>query len=259
MTERVGDDGAGARVLDGDDMTAYVGLDLRVLKGEVGVGSEFTVFEDKIVGVAEWLSLHDFAVDETETVAVPGKILTIDDRVVDSDILGVPESILGVEDRIAYDDILAVLERVVAIESQIVDLDIAAMHEDIVALVDLNILERDILAVPKSLGSMERLDILETESVHVAEHLWGLDDGIRHDHVAGVPDGSACSRGEMTVGNRDIITFPERVLALETAVGDGDIAAFLERTLAEMYGDILELNVVLDIERAFAFKFLILD
>lgn len=154
----IGNDTTRPRILDGSNVTNNFGIHLTVLESEIGIGRHDATAELEIVGIAERLCLDDLAVYECQSIGIPSEIFTIEDGIDDRDIVRIPESVLSVEHRISYLHILAILERIVAIEAEIGNFDILAMHEKIVALIDLDILELDILAVPESLGSVEELD-----------------------------------------------------------------------------------------------------
>ena len=55
-------------------------LDYRIaafLKGAVGIRGEGTIFEDKVLAIAERLGAGDAATDETEVAGIPPKVLAI--------------------------------------------------------------------------------------------------------------------------------------------------------------------------------------
>lgn len=257
FTNGIGNDVTLTRILDRSDVATDVGIDLRVLESEVGVGSHLAILESEIVSIAERLGLDDLAIDESQAIGVPSEVFAVEGGVDNSNVLGIPEGVFSIEGRVADCDVLAILERVVAVQRQVVNLDILAMHKDVVALVDLNVLEFDVLAMPKSLGRMEEFDVLELYAVHIAEHLGSLDNGISHQEVARVPQSGASSFGKEAIVYPKTIAAPERVFALETAPLGLDITGLLEAALALVDSNVLETEIGCTIERALAFELLI--
>lgn len=247
------------RVLDRRDIATDVGINLRILKGEIGIGSHLAVDESEIIRIAKGLSLNNLAIDKGQTVGIPSKIFAIEGGVDDSDVLRVPKGVLGVEGRVADGDVFAILERVVAVEGKVVNLNILAMHEDIIALVNLHIREFDVLAVPKGLGGMKELDIAQLNAVHVPEHLRRLDNCISHQQVARIPESGTTTLREEAVINFETVAAPEGVLALEAASVRLNVARLLEATLALVDGNILKSEVGSAVKWALALELFIFD
>jgi hypothetical protein len=91
----IGDDPAGAGVLDGENVTLYVGLYVGILERQVG-SFHGAVDECQIFAIAQGLGADDVAVDKGQTVGEPCQILAFDGAVADGDIFAVPEGVLGV-------------------------------------------------------------------------------------------------------------------------------------------------------------------
>ena len=256
---RVGNDVSAGGILDILDMSADVGLHVRIFKDTVAVGSEGTVLDHQVVGIAEELLACQLAVHQPYVLRVPSQILAVEVGVADSDILALPEGVFRHDVGIDEFHVLTVLEHIFRIAFQTVYLHILAEHEGIGAVVEFQVAGLDIAATPESLVGIVDDHILQVEVVHLAEELRGIDTGVAHVHVIAVPDGRAGTDIELAAVDLKPMDMPEGVLTPETAVLGLNVRALLDGTLAFADGHLLQPRVMGLKERTLAFKMLLSD
>ena len=114
---------------------------------------------------------------------------------------------------------------------------------------ELQVLHVYAAATPEHLVGIVHLDVLYVDVVHLAEHLWRVDNGVLHLQVIRIPQGGTASHGEVTVLDGEAVDMPEGVVALETAVRSHDVAALLDGRLALADGHVVDVKVVRGEER----------
>lgn len=132
LADGVGDDLAGERIFNRDDIALDGCIDLGILEGEIAALCR-AVDQLQTLAVAERLCADDMAVDEGNVFRIPRKVLALDGAVADYDVLRVPESVLCVERRIRDLDVLGILEGIFSVEREVIKLYIAAFKEKILA------------------------------------------------------------------------------------------------------------------------------
>ena len=109
FSDGVGFYDAGAGVFDGVNVTDDVGVDVGILKREVGA-LHSAVDKLQILTVAEWLCADDTAVLKGKAFGKPSEILAFERRILNGYILTVPECVLSIEVAVAYGKSVYVLE-----------------------------------------------------------------------------------------------------------------------------------------------------
>ena len=153
---------------------------------------------------------------------------------------------------------MAVLERVVAVLLPVAYADERRVHEQVVGVGHFYPADVYVLAVPEGLLRVGYLDILEGEALDLAKHLWGLDAGVLHDALLGVPDGGTGAGGEHRVGDVEAHGVPEGILALESATLRPDVRAALQSRLTGMKRHVVKSQMMLGKEWTLSAEFLVL-
>jgi len=195
------------------------------------------------LAVAERLGAGDATADKAEIFGVPTEVLAFDLGVVDGNVFALPERIFGVENSVVNLDVAGVLEDVFADEVQIPKSQIAGMHKGVRSLLDMEVGYLAGTAVPESFRAIGHLDSLQSQAVYLAEDFWCIDEAVEEPQIAAVPHRRAIRRREIAVAAGDVLTLPDDVHALETAVESFNMARLFESRLAFADGDAGELEV----------------
>ena len=102
--------------------------------------------------------------------------------------------------------------------------DVAAVLEQVVGIVDVDIFNVDIVAVPKSLFCIRNRDTPQHYAVKLTKHFRGFDYGVGHDDISRVPERGARTRRECTFPYAESVSVPERIFALKAAMHGIDVA-----------------------------------
>ena len=231
-------------VLDVRDASADVRFQRGIFKGAVAGRVEGAVFQYQVVCVAEGLLAGDVAVDEAQVAGMPTEVLAVQLGVVDGDVLHFPERVFGRDFGVVDFHVLHVLEHVLAVAFQPVHVDVVAEHERIGTVMQFQVLDADMVASPEHFVGVVHLHVFYVYLVHLAEHLGGVDDGVFHFQMVGIPQGRAASHVEITAFDGEAVNVPKRVVPFKAAVRGHDVAAFLDGGFPGPDGHVVQMEVV---------------
>ena len=117
------------------------------------------------------------------------------------------------------------------------------MHKGVSSLLDMEVGYLAGTAVPESFRAIGHLDSLEGQAVYLAEDFGCIDEAVKETEIAAVPERRTVRRREIAVAAGDVLTLPDDVHALETAVFSEDMARLFESRLAFADGDAGELEI----------------
>jgi len=250
----VGCDVSGERVLDVGDVSSYVGNDVAVFKHSVAVLVEGAVLQHQVVGIAQQLFSSEVAVDEVHVFRVPCQVLSVEYGVADGDVLALPEGVFCHDVGIVYLHVLAVLEHVLRVALQSVHLHVFAEHEWVCAVVQLQVVCLDVLASPECLVGIVDDHVLQSQVVHLAEHLRCVDACVAHVEMVAVPQCRACPGIELAVVYRKVMYVPKRIFAPKAAVHGLNVRALLDGALAIANRNILQSQLMAAVQWALALE-----
>ena len=207
-------------------MSFDLGLHVRILEGK-GRIYKLAVLHGESLDVAHALKTLDSAVLKDDILGIPSEVLSADIGILHRDVLAVPESILGEHLGVGDGYVAAAVKAVVTYEFEIVDLHVGAVHGKVVAL-GVNVIEPDVIAGPEGLCGVIHVDILERNIVTSPESLGCFDDHVFHLKVVRIPDTCPCRIEEAAVLKAYILGIPEGILPLEGSIYKFNIAAVLQ-------------------------------
>ena len=117
------------------------------------------------------------------------------------------------------------------------------MHKGVGTLLYLEVGDLAGTAVPEGFRTVGHLDSLQGQAVYLAEDLGCIDEAVKEPQIAAVPHRRTVRRREIAVAAGDILTLPDDVHALETAVFSEDMARLFESRLTFADGNAGELEI----------------
>ena len=107
-------------------------------------------------------------------------------------------------------------------------LDILRVHEGIVAVVDTDILQFYVLAVPQVLLAIGKVGVFHIDAIHPSEQFGSIYLAVGHAAIARVPHAAPRAFSKVAVVHFEPVCFPKDILAFETAVLRFNVTAFLD-------------------------------
>ena len=214
----VATDDAFGGILDACDGAPDVRIYARIFEGEIAVSGHRAVFKNEILAVTKWLRTGNLAVYEGEVLGVPGQKFALDLRINNRNVFAVPKGVPSLNACVPDCHIAAVLKGVVPLVAIVANADVVRVQEKIVAFGDVDVFKIHSAAVPEGFGGVRHFDASQSDIFRVAEHFRGVNYGIRHKKVLGVPDGGATSGREEGMGDFKAVCVPERILPFKSTV-----------------------------------------
>ena len=126
------------------------------------------------------------------------------------------------------------------------------MHKSVGTLLDLEVGDLTGTAVPEGFRAIGDFDSLQGQAVYLTKDFGRIDEAVEELQIAAVPHRRAVRRREIAVAAGDVLTLPDDVHALETAIDGFNMARLFESRLAFADGDAGELEIAGGIQRPLA-------
>ena len=226
LADRICGDDARFRILDGENCSVDLCVDVRIFKGEVRV-LHTAVDEFQPIAVTERLRPRDHAVDQRQAIRIPAEIFSPDERIFHRHVLGMPECVFGVERAVFRSHVFDVLKGIFPRERDVVKLQVFGKKEGVFAL-QRGVFNGDAAALPAEFRG-DDLRVFNLYGAAFSERLDPFEPACFDFDLLGVPERGAAAIRHDDVFQRAVFAVPQGIAQVHAAALQGDVFRFLER------------------------------